>query len=246
LDPSAYANGSPVSRCRYYERGRTPTLTDGSTDYIPLFRTPSGSTQTLRTPVLVLSHLMAPLPRSLKSSRLDTWSSWLLADNLVKILLLLIIISIAFKSYTVFSTRRHRMLVHQLLYQEKDSKPSLPIRQKEKTTQSCSKPDDPNQRLNALQQELSRPAFKPIHPWIAPPTPLPGPYDAPYYPLPSIRRVSQDSATESVPEEIQAISYVRRVSSSSSTSDDSSPILHGTITVSNHGWRRTQWTVSKG
>jgi hypothetical protein len=198
-------------------------------------------------PVLVLSPLMAPLPRSLKSSRIDTWSSWLLAENFVKILLFIIIAAIAFKSYTILSTRRHKMLIHQLLYQEKDSKPSLPVRQKETPTPPCSKPDDQNQRLDALKQELSHPTFKPIHPWIAPPTPLPGPYDAPYYPLPSIRRASQDSTTsESLPEEIQAISYVRRVSNSSSTSEDASSTLHGTITVSNHGWRRTQWTVSKG
>jgi hypothetical protein len=188
---------------------------------------------------------MAPHPRSLKPSRIDTWTSWTFAENLFKILLLFVILATALKIYTVRSIqRRNRMLIHQLLYQEKDSKPSLPTRQKEKAPPSC-KPEDPNNRLQALQEELSQPAFKPVHPWIAPPTPLPGPYDAPYYPLPSIRRFSQDSSTDSLPEEIQAISYTRRVSTNSNASDNN-PTLHGTITVSNHGWRRTQWTISKG
>jgi hypothetical protein len=208
---------------------------------------PSGSTQTPRTPILLLSPFMAPLPRSLKSSRIETWTSWMFAENSVKILLLIVIVAIIFKSYTILSTRQNRMLVHQLLCHERDSKsspsPSLPIRQKEtekvkEIDPPSRRPEDPNQQLQALKEELSQSAFKPIHPWIAPPTPLPGPYDAPYYPLPSIRRLSQDSTTDSPPEEIQAISYIRRVSEE--------PTFHGTITVSNHGWRRTQWTVSKG
>jgi hypothetical protein len=189
------------------------------------------------------SPFMAPHSRFLQSSRIETWTSWMFAENFFYILLSIVIIAIAFKSYTSLSIRRDKMLIHQLLYQETDSKLSLPTRQKEKAPSSC-KPEDPNQRLRALKEELSQPAFKPIHPWIAPPSPLPGPYDAPYYPLPSIRRYSQDSSTDSIPEEIQAISYTRRISTTSNTSED--PTLHGTITVSNHGWRRTQWTVSKG
>jgi hypothetical protein len=186
---------------------------------------------------------MAPHSRFLQPTWIETWTSWIFTDSFFYIPLLIVIIAIAFKSYTVRSIRRDTMLIHQLLYQEKDSKLSLPTRSKDKAPPSC-KPEDPNQRLQALKEELSQPAFKPIHPWIAPPSPLPGPYDAPYYPLPSIRRHSQDSSTDSIPEEIQAISYSRRISTCSNTAED--PTLHGTITVSNHGWRRTQWTVSKG
>jgi hypothetical protein len=145
----------------------------------------------------------------------------------------------------LLSLQRTKMLVQQNLCHEKMSIASLVVREK---LPPSSQPEDQNQRLKALKQELSHPEYIPIHPWIAPPTPLPGPYDAPYYPLPSIRRYSQDSTTESPPpEELQSIAYTRQVSSNSTSSTSAQePILHGTTTVSNHGWRRTQWTISKG
>jgi hypothetical protein len=186
---------------------------------------------------------MAPLPRSIDSSRIQLWTLWTLAENLFKILLLISVVAVAVKSYTVFSRRRNRMLV-QTMCQEKESETSLPIRQKKAS--SPRQAEDQNERLEALKEELSQPAFKPVHPWIAPPTPLPGPYDAPYYPLPSIRRHSQDDSSTTVPppQEVEIMHYTRRLPPLPTS--PSEPTLQGTIMVSNHGWRRTQWTVSKG
>lgn len=185
---------------------------------------------------------MAPLPRSLDSTRIETSTLWTVAENFARILLLVTFIAVAFKSYAIFSLRKNKMLVQQTMIQEKESTTNLAFRPKRST--SC-QPEDQNLRLQALKEELSQPAFKPIHPWIAPPTPLPGPYDAPYYPLPTIRPYSHDSSSESPPpEEIQTITYSRRVSTNSDSSAE--PTVQGTVMISNHGWRRTQWTVSKG
>ena len=193
---------------------------------------------------------MAPHSKPIDSSRIATWNLWTAAENISKILLLISIIAIAIKTYVMVHTRRDTMLVSTIC-QEKEEEPktTLAIRQKSPPPKQQ---DDQNTRLQALQQELSQPVFKPIHPWIAPPTPLPGPYDAPYYPLPTLRRHSNDSDTtteseSSPPEEIQTISYTRRISTNSSTSTEVEEAnLQGTVMLSNHGWRRTQWTVSKG
>jgi hypothetical protein len=184
---------------------------------------------------------MAPIPTSIDSARLELWTLWTLAGNFFKVLLLISVVAIAVKSYAIVSQRRNRMLV-QTMCQEKESETSLPIRQKAPSPRQA---EDQNQRLEALKAELSQTAFKPVYPWIVPPTPLPGPYDAPYYPLPSIRRYSQDPSTTTPPrEEVQTVSYTRRLPPISTS--PSEPTLQGTIMVSNHGWRRTQWTVSKG
>jgi hypothetical protein len=250
LDPSAYANGSPVFECRYYERCRARTLTDWSTDLItcstshPLLCKVDPTNQL--DPIFLLHPFMAPLPRSIDSALIETSTLWTVAENFAKILLLVVFIAVAVKSYTILSLRRNKMLVQQTITLEKDSKSSLAFRPKRSPSRSPScQPEDQNLRLQALKEELSQPAFKPIHPWIAPPTPLPGPYDAPYYPLPTIRPHSQDSSSGSPPpEEIQCITYSRRVSNTSDSSTE--PTVQGTVMVSNHGWRRTQWTVSKG
>lgn len=196
---------------------------------------------------------MAPHPRSIDTSRIETWTLWTVAETFSKILLLIsilvvaVVAVVAVKSYTVLSSRRRKMLVQQSLCQDKMSIASLVVREKRPPS---SQPEDQNQMLQALRKELSQPEFIPVHPWIAPPTPLPGPYDAPYYPLPSIRRYSEGSSTASPapePEELQSVSYTRCISTNSTNSTSSQePIIYGTTTVSNHGWRRTQWTVSKG
>jgi hypothetical protein len=120
-------------------------------------------------------------------------------------------------------------------------------------------PSQANQYLQSLKQETLQPHLIPIHPWVAPPTPLPGPYDAPYYPLPlptirkhqddpaqeaSSRRVSTGSASSNDSETLSTRSYTRRLSDNSGLPYD--PVLEGSTTVSTAGWRRTQWTVSAG
>lgn len=196
---------------------------------------------------ILFKPLMAPYPTPIESSLIETGNLWTAAENFFKIILLISIVAIGVKTYVMVLTRRDTMLVSAICQEKEDeSKATLSIRQK---SPPSNQPDDQNARLQALQEELTQHDFKPVYPWIAPPTPLPGPYDAPYYPLPSIRRHSKDSdTTESPPpEEIQTISYTRRISTNSSTStemEDSS--LQGTVMLSNHGWRRTQWTVSKG
>jgi hypothetical protein len=117
---------------------------------------------------------------------------------------------------------------------------------------------EPNQYLQSLQQETLRPNLSPIYPWMSPPQMLPGPYDAPYFPvpLPTVRSeessqvkdqsptIKTKSTLDDVPEEVETISYSRRVSANSIPDHDS--LLEGTVTVSNKGWRRTQWTVTAG
>jgi hypothetical protein len=195
---------------------------------------------------------MAPLSRSTRLSPKETLT---VSGNLFKILLFIaIIVATAFELYVVVSLRRKRIRDHQITMQEKehamsstkeddctstkrkDSVSSPKIKQEDPRPHH---PEDPNQRLQAIQQELSSPALEPVYPWIAPPTPLPGPYDAPYYPLPIIRRHS-DALSCDTPETQQTVSYTRRVSANQDS------ILRGTTTVSNHGWRRTQWTVATG
>jgi hypothetical protein len=117
---------------------------------------------------------------------------------------------------------------------------------------------EPNQYLQSLQQETLRPTLSPIYPWMSPPQALPGPYDAPYYPppLPTIKTeeslqienhsptIKIEAISDDIPEELETISYTRRVSANSVPDYDS--LLEGTVTVSNKGWRRTQWTVTAG
>lgn len=117
---------------------------------------------------------------------------------------------------------------------------------------------EPNQYLHSLQQETLQPVLSPIYPWISPPQNLPGPYDAPYYPvpLPTIKTeeslhdrtqstiIKTEPPSEDVPEELSTISFTRRVSPNSIPDQES--LLERTVTVSTKGWRRTQWTVTAG
>jgi len=188
---------------------------------------------------------MAPHQKLTEAFRLESWTLLTVFGIAFRVVLLLSIFAVVICSFGLFSIRRKKILVQQNLCQEKMSIASLVIREKRPPS---TRPEDQNQRLEALKEELSHPEYIPIHPWIAPPTPLPGPYDAPYYPLPSIRKYSHDSSSteSSPPEELQSISYTRYVSTDSpSGTTAQEPVLHGTTTVSNHGWRRTQWTISK-
>ena len=183
---------------------------------------------------------MAPHSRSVDLSRIESWTTSATPGEIFKMVVFISIIASAIKSYAVLSLRRKKKLDHLSSVQETEAVSSRPVGDKD--VQSCQL-EDPNQRLQALKQELLQPTLKSVYPWIAPPTPLPGPYDAPYYPLPSIRRHSQDPSYVS-PEETQTISYTRRISTNSLPAQE--PIVRATTTVSNHGWRRTQWTVATG
>lgn len=83
--------------------------------------------------------------------------------------------------------------------------------------------------------------IRPIYPWIAPPQPLPGPYDPRLYPLPTIRRHSYDPSVF-VPEQNTSISYTRRVSTNDIPTRQAT--VHGSVTTSTRGWRRNQWVIS--
>ncbi|KAI4950600.1 hypothetical protein J4E91_004485, partial [Alternaria rosae] len=98
----------------------------------------------------------------------------------------------------------------------------------------------PNQYLQSLQKETLQPVLSPIYPWISPPQNLPGPYDAPYYPvpLPTIKTeeslqdrnqsttIKTEPPSADVPEELSTISYTRRVSPNSMPDQES--LLEGT------------------
>jgi len=84
-------------------------------------------------------------------------------------------------------------------------------------------------------------AFEPAYPWIAPPRPLPGPYDPSLYPLPTIRRHSYDRSSVETPKDHASITYTRRVSMNNIPTHQST--VHGTMTTSRNGWRRNQWVA---
>ncbi|KAH7083648.1 hypothetical protein FB567DRAFT_88766 [Paraphoma chrysanthemicola] len=183
---------------------------------------------------------MAPHPIAKSLSQIESWTSSHDSGNFFKILLFISIVATAIKSYAVLVLRRKRRLDNARLIQEKEADSCRTTTEKQSLP---SEPEVPHQHLHALRQELSQPDLNPVFPWIAPPTPLPGPYDAPYYPLPNIRRDSHDASDLDV-EKNYTVPYTRRISMNGIRAHEST--LCGTTTVSNHGWRRTQWTVATG
>ena len=155
--------------------------------------------------------------------------------HLIKIVFLLSIFTTVVRSLVILSTRRKRRMSDRSPSREKNAPPTPPALEKE-----------PNQYLQSLKEETLKPHLGPIYPWIAPPKPLPGPYDAPYYPLPAptIRRHSSSSSEAETEEMSKTIPYTRRVSTNSIPKQELN--LEGTTTISTQGWRRTQWTVSAG
>ncbi|CAA9959617.1 hypothetical protein PTMSG1_03034 [Pyrenophora teres f. maculata] len=120
-------------------------------------------------------------------------------------------------------------------------------------------PIHPNTYLDSIRQETLQPAFIPIYPWISAPKALPGPYDAPYYPLPlptlqpetGLQDTTeiQDPAIKNEEvnreeEALEAALYTRHIPLHSA--QDSEAVLRGAVIVSGKGWRRTQWTVMAG
>ena len=93
--------------------------------------------------------------------------------------------------------------------------------------------------------ESSPEAFRPVYPWIAPPQPLPGPYDPRLYPLPTIRRHSYPEPAQDESVETGRISYTRRVSANPTRQST----LNGVVMTGSNGtsgWRRNQWVVEGG
>jgi hypothetical protein len=189
---------------------------------------------------LVTRFSMAPLSGLAGPSFIHSGSTSVISTRAFKFILFIVFLATAARVCSTISTRRQRRIMsNPTASQEKESesRKSSPER-----TDSCLS-DGPNQRLNAIKEELSQLSLKPVYPWIAPPTPLPGPYDAPYYQLPSMRTLSRDISIDS-PEKLQNISYTRYILSNSVPEQETT--ISGTTTISNHGWRRTQWSVSSG
>jgi hypothetical protein len=179
---------------------------------------------------------MAPHRRSTSPSYLESWTASFFHTYLSKILLLVLVLATAVRLFLVLSSRRRRIMASLGAEKETPANTGKASSRRVDSVQSA----DPNQHLHALKEELSQLSLKPIYPWIAPPTPLPGPYDAPYYPMPTLRKHSDPSTEE--PEEIATATYTRRVSTNITPATNAT--LNGSLTVSNHGWRRSQWTVS--
>lgn len=177
---------------------------------------------------------MPPHPTSTTLSRIEHWTTSNDWGHLIKFFLLLSVLVAAVQTTVIISKQRKRRMSDTTVNEVKNPLPTPPTPEK-----------DPNQYLQSLKQETLEPERGPIYPWIAPPQRLPGPYDAPYYPLPlpTIRRHSHDPSNVETEEssDTSTISYTRRVSTNSIT--DQEAVLEGSISTSTQGWRRNHWTV---
>lgn len=199
---------------------------------------------------------MPPHIKSTRPSRIVDWASLVEFRYFFEAALLFLCFVTAVRSIMVVVAHKKkrmdsRLSVHAILnptrlpLKKEDSGLDL---QTESTSPRPSSQEKANLYLQSLKEETLLPNLAPIHPWIAPPQPLPGPYDAPYYPLPlpTIRRQSHESSTDPS-EGLETISYTRRLSNNSNLSNPpTETVLEGSTTVSTQGWRRTQWTVSAG
>ncbi|KAF1847152.1 uncharacterized protein K460DRAFT_363259 [Cucurbitaria berberidis CBS 394.84] len=178
---------------------------------------------------------MPPQPTAAYLSQKESWTASTEFGHLFKVVLLLSIVTTAVRSLVVIVSRRKRRMSDSSSSQEKNSLPTPPALEKE-----------PNQYLQSLKKETLQPDLAPVYPWTALPHALPGPYDAPYYPLPppTIRRHSHDPSAAESEQTSRTIPYTRRVSTNSILNHE--VVLEGSSTVSSQGWRRTQWTVSAG
>ncbi|EMD87840.1 hypothetical protein COCC4DRAFT_173033 [Bipolaris maydis ATCC 48331] len=125
--------------------------------------------------------------------------------------------------------------------------------QRHDTAHQSSLEPNQNEYLESLKQETLEPSRSPIYPWIAPPQSLPGPYDAPYFPVPLPTIAVAETTEEGMkteaprdkrPEELETILYSRRIPTNISPENDT--IREGVVTVSTRGWRRNQWTINAG
>ncbi|CAI6340999.1 unnamed protein product [Periconia digitata] len=167
---------------------------------------------------------------------------------LFKIFLLVLVVVTGLRlAVTRFSTREH----------EGQHRSRNKIKRKETTNPYTSfDPCRKHARHKLASESTTSTAEESVYPWIAPPQPLPGPYDPPFYPLPTLRRHSYDPTVtkEKTPHaeaaEMTASSYTRRVSatniprSGAQTSQTAARVVvRGTVTNSSKGWRRNQWVV---
>jgi hypothetical protein len=120
-------------------------------------------------------------------------------------------------------------------------------RRKRRTAGTCRTVSEKEEIQPYVDNTPPSPVFRPVYPWIAPPQPLPGPYDLRLYPLPTIRRHSHPEPAQESPEELNTVTYTRRVST------NGVPIRHTTVrgavtttTTISPGWRRNHWTVEGG
>ncbi|XP_014555968.1 hypothetical protein COCVIDRAFT_101128 [Bipolaris victoriae FI3] len=140
------------------------------------------------------------------------------------------------------------------VHPDADSKENIdPEAQSHDTTHQSSLEQNQNEYLESLKQETLEPSRSPIYPWIAPPQSLPGPYDAPYFPVPlptiAVAEVIKEgmkteAPTDKRPEELETILYSRRIPTNISPENDT--IREGVVTISTRGWRRSQWTINAG
>lgn len=160
--------------------------------------------------------------------------------------LVVLVFTAIFRSFTQLSSRRKKRRTIGMSFQAADHEKEMGSAKPFTKRVDSGMTAEQNLRLEALRQELSQQTFRPIHPWIAPPTPLPGPYDAPYYPLlkPTLRRSSYDPS--SAASEEQVFAFTHHVNTPDDVAEKLKLPIRGTTAVSNHGWKRTQWTVSAG
>ncbi|KAF5846322.1 hypothetical protein GGP41_003756 [Bipolaris sorokiniana] len=140
------------------------------------------------------------------------------------------------------------------VHPDADSKENTnPEAQRHDTAHQSSMEQNQNEYLESLKQETLEPSRSPIYPWIAPPQSLPGPYDAPYFPVPlptiAVAEITEEcmkteAPTDKRPEELETILYSRRIPTNISPENDT--IREGVVTVSTRGWRRSQWTINTG
>jgi hypothetical protein len=238
------------------------------------------------TKTYILCVLMPPLPIPPVLASIQSWST--LIDRLSKAILLLSIFVTVFRSVCLLVAHRKRRMSRSGMNREDslvDRENTSNIKQRNdssheeelriatdvekekiptmnggrnKVSLRPSLDQEPNQYLQSLKRETIYSSLIPIYPWIAPPQPLPGPYDAPYYPLPLPTIKSEESfdvkpnppdvkledIADDIPEELESISYTRRFSTNSTPDHES--LLEGSVTISTNGWKRTQWTVTAG
>lgn len=217
---------------------------------------------------------MPPHLRSTSPTGVDYLPLFIQPDHLLKSLLLLALVVTVVRSLLLLRTLRKNRMADADSLPDGQSSHARPVTKKRDSGNAEEKdmasprmypPLHANQYLQSLRQEALQPQLIPIHPWIAPPTPLPGPYDAPYYPLPlptirndpeqfhsdsntssmtTSRRESTNSVSSNESETLTTRSYTRRLSENAKLPYD--PVLEGSTTVSSAGWRRTQWSVSAG
>ncbi|KAF2659629.1 hypothetical protein K491DRAFT_150445 [Lophiostoma macrostomum CBS 122681] len=200
-----------------------------------------------RDPVFLVVSFMPPLSIPTGSSRISRISTSSDGVSLLSsIFLLALVAAVCLRIAIVYSIRKKRRT--ETLHRHSDSEKSSIACQDfyGKDPRQCQYPEKQNQQRRSDSQfgNCTSPTFKPIYPWIAPPTPLPGPYDPQVYPLPTIRRHSYADPSKGLPLEHETISYTRRVSTNSIPHRQAS--IQGMVTTSSHGWRRNQWVVSGG